>query len=170
MRLAAALALLAAPVAAQALDPAAPVEITGVLDPTRVVVRNSGRDFVCDLDVTDEAAELARCRAVTVAAAPADQTEGLARSEAASLLAGMSDRGWEQLVRQVMAGSGCRLAMTGGQSQVVTLLSEAMGISEGDLAPVRDRLFVRADRAIVTLTSTGAIRVEGGALILEECQ
>jgi len=158
----------APPVSAQQLDPALGHEITAVLPSGEVILRNGGRDWLCALSVED--ATLSGCRAIALAAPEPRAAAGpLGPAGTAELLAGMSDAAWQQLVRQIVSGAGCRVDVRGGESFVIDRLGEALGIAPETVAQMRDELFVRADRAIVGLTSGGALRVDGGVLVLEGC-
>jgi hypothetical protein len=93
----------------------------------------------------------------------------LTREEAAEILAGMSDLAWQQLVREVLAGSNCRIAVEGGESRVVALAAQALGIAPDQAQRLTGTLFIRAEIAIDRLVAAGEVRVTEDALVLIGC-
>ncbi len=107
--------------------------------------------------------------AAAAADPPPRRNPVLTPEEAAEILAGMSDLAWQQLVREVLAGSNCRIAVEGGESRVVALAAQALGIAPDQAQRLTGTLFIRAEIAIDRLVAAGEVRVTEDALVLIGC-
>jgi len=107
--------------------------------------------------------------AAATADPPPRRNPVLTPEEAAEILAGMSDLAWQQLVREVLAGSNCRIAVEGGESRVVALAAQALGIAPDQAQRLTGTLFIRAEIAIDRLVAAGEVRVTEDALVLIGC-
>ena len=151
-------AIAAAPLAAQAPDPALGAEAVSVTGEGRVLVRNGETTFDCALVAGSAAVELGDCRPL-----------GAATGDAAAALSDLTGEDWKALVRDTMLDAGCRLSALGAVADVVAAAAEANGASPETIAQARATLSARAEAAVDEMLSDGSLTWRDGELALDAC-
>lgn len=147
----------AAPAAAQEFDPSRGVEPVAVLEGGRLLVRNGDAVFDCALGATEAGAALEGCTLRDTA------------TDAAAMLAAMTDDDWQAFVRQTMIDNECRLSSLGAIAHIVAEAAAARGVAPDVIARMGADLSARAQAAVDRMIREGLVSYRGGELALDDC-
>jgi len=151
-------AIAAAPVAAQDLDPSLGAEAVSVTGEGRILVRSGETTFDCALLSGSAAVELGDC-----------QPRSAADEDAVAVLSGLTEDDWKALVRDTMLDADCRLSALGAVADVLAAAAEANGVSPETIDRARAALSARAEAAVAAMVRDGSLTWRDGELALDAC-